>query len=136
MEGFIRGISEHPLVAIAVGFAVLLLVYFLFKSLIKFLLILLLVAVAVGGYFYIQNPKAKPADIKDAVQKARIGAEKAVEQGKETYRKGKELVEKGDKVYEQGKVLVEKGKVILDKGMEKGKETAGKVLGSDKETDR
>lgn len=135
MEGIVHGISEHPLVAIAVGFAVLLLVYFLFKSLIKFMLILLLVAVAVGGYFYIQNPKSKPADIKEAVQKARIGAEKAVEQGKETYRKGKDLVEKGDKVYEKGKELVGKGKVLLDEGVEKGKETAGKILG-DKETDR
>jgi len=136
MEGIVRGISEHPLVAIAVGFAILLLVYFLFKSLMKFVLILILVAVAVGGYFYIQNPKSKPADIKETLLKAKEGAGKAVEQGKETYRKGKDLVEKGDKVYEQGKELVEKGKVILDAGVEKGKETAGKILGGDKETDR
>ena len=59
MEGIVRSVTEHPLVAMAVCFAVLLIVYFLFKSLIKLALILILVAVAIGGYFYFQYPESQ-----------------------------------------------------------------------------
>jgi hypothetical protein len=111
-------------------------VYFLFKSLIKLALILIIVAVAIGGYFYFQNPESRPANLKDAVEKARTGAGKAVDQGKEAYEKGKELLDKGKEAYEKGKELVDKG---IDKGkdvVEKGKDAAsdiGKLLGGDKE---
>ena len=130
MEGIVRTASENPLVAMAVGFAVLLIVYFLFKSLIKLALILIIVAVAIGGYFYFQHPESRPASFKDAVEKARTGAGKAVDQGKEAYEKGKELVDRGKEVYERGKELVDKGKAVLDKGqdaVEKGSDTAGEI---------
>ena len=130
MEGIVRTAFEHPLVAMAVFFAVLLIVYFLFKSLIKLALILIIVAVAIGGYFYFQHPESRPASFKDAVEKARTGAGKAVDQGKEVYEKGKELVDRGKEVYERGKELVDKGKAVLDKGqdgVEKGSDTAGEI---------
>jgi hypothetical protein len=126
MEGIVRMASEQPLVAMAVGFVVLLIVYFLFKSLIKLALILIIIAVAIGGYFYFQHPESRPANFKDAVEKARIGAGKAVDQGKEAYEKGKELVDKGKEAYEKGKDLVDKGKAVLDKGIDKGKEAVEK----------
>lgn len=114
MEEIVRSVTEHPLVAIAVCFTALLLVYFLFKSLIKLALILILVAVLIGGYFYFQYPESRPANLKDAMEKVKVGAGKAVDQGKDAYEKGKEWVDKG--------------KIVLDKGkdaVEKGKETAG-----------
>jgi hypothetical protein len=139
MEGIVRGVSEHPLIAMAVGFAVLLIVYFLFKSLIKIALILILIAVAIGGYFYFQHPESRPTSIEDAVHKARTGAAKAVEQGKQTYEMGKELVEKGEKAYEKGKELVdkgektlEKGKELVEKGIDRGKEATAVLLGEEK----
>ena len=107
MEGIVRYVTEHPLVAMAVCFAALLLVYFLFKHLIKMVLILILVAVVIGGYFYFQHPELRPANLKDAVEKVRVGAGKAVDQGKDAYEKGKEWVDKG--------------KTVLDKGIDKGK---------------
>ena len=136
MEGIVRAMTEHPLVAMAVGFAVLLIVFFLFKSLIKLALILIIVAVAIGGYLYFQHPEYRPANLKDAVEKARTGAGKAVDQGKEAYEKGKELLDKGKEAYQKGKELVDKG---IDKGkdaVEKGKDAAGdigKLLDGDKE---
>ena len=136
MEGIVRAMTEHPLAAMAVCFAVLLIVYFLFKRLIKLALILIIVAVAIGGYLYFQHPESRPANLKDAVEKARTGAGKVVDQGKEAYEKGKELLDKGKEAYEKGKELVDKG---IDKGkdaVEKGKEAAGdigKLLGGDKE---
>jgi hypothetical protein len=127
MEEIVRSVTEHPLVAMAVCFAALLLVYFLFKSLIKLALILILVAVVIGGYFYFQHPESRPANLKDAVEKARVGAGKAVDQGKDAYEKGKEWVDKGKTVLDKG---IDKGKDAI----EKGKETAGdlgKILGGE-----
>jgi len=118
MEGIVRAVTEHPLAAMAVCFAVLLIVYFLFKRLIKLALILIIVAVAIGGYLYFQHPESRPANLKDAVEKARIGVGKAVDQGKE-------LLDKGKEAYEKGKEFVDKG---IDKGkeaVEKGKDAAG-----------
>ena len=129
MEGIVRAVTENPLAAMAVCFAVLLIVYFLFKSLIKLALILIIVAVAIGGYLYFQHPESRPANLKDAVEKARIGVGKAVDQGKE-------LLDKGKEAYEKGKEFVDKG---IDKGkdaVEKGKDAAGdigKLLDGDKE---
>jgi len=143
MEGIVRAVTEHPLVVMAVCFAVLMIVYFLFKSLIKLALILIIVAVAIGGYFYFQHPESRPANFKEAVEKARTGAGKAMDQGKEAYEKGKELVDKGKEAYEKGKELVDKGKAVLDKGIDKGKDAVekgsdtageiGKILRGDKE---
>ena len=127
MEGIVRYVAEHPLVAMAVCFAALLLVYFLFKSLIKLALILILVAVLIGGYFYFQYPESRPANLKDAMEKVRVGAGKAVDQGKDAYEKGKEWVDKGKTVLDKG---IDKGKDAI----EKGKETAGdlgKILGGE-----
>jgi hypothetical protein len=127
MEGIVRYVTEHPLVAMAVCFAALLLVYFLFKRLIKMVLILILVAVVIGGYFYFQHPELRPANLKDAVEKVRVGAGKAVDQGKDAYEKGKEWVDKGKTVLDKG---IDKGKDAI----EKGKETAGdlgKILGGE-----
>jgi hypothetical protein len=129
MEEIVRSVTEHPLVAIAVCFTALLLVYFLFKSLLKLALILILVAVVIGGYFYFQHPESRPANLKDAVEKVRTGAGKAVDQGKDAYEKGKEWVDKGKAVLDRG---IDKGKDAV----EKGKETAGdlgKILGGEKD---
>ena len=144
MEGIVRAVTEHPLAAIAAGFAVLLIVYFLFKSLIKLALILIIVAVAICGYFFFQYPESRPANFKDAVQKARTGAGKAVDRGKEAYEKGKELFDKRKEAYERGREWVEKGKTVLDKGIDKGKDAVekgkniagdiGKLLDGEKKT--
>jgi hypothetical protein len=144
MEGIVLSETENPLVAMAVCFIVLLIVYFLFKSLIKLALIMIMIAVAIGGYLYFQYPESRPANLKEAVEKARTGAGKAVDQGKDAYQKGKEVLDKGKEAYEKGKEWVDKGKTVLDKGIDKGKEAiekrknaAGdisrKLLGEDKE---
>lgn len=143
MDEILRSVTEHPLVAMAVGVSALLLVYFVLKSLIKLVLILFLIAVVVSGYSYLRDPESKPANLRDAVEKVRTGAGKAADQGKDAYDKSRELIEKGKSVYEKGKEWVDMGKSLLDKGIdmgketvEKGKETAGdlgKRLGGDRD---
>jgi hypothetical protein len=136
MEGVVRTVCENPLVAVVACFAALLIVYLLFKSLIKLALILLIVALAIGGYIYFKHPESRPANFKNAVEKALTGAGRAVDRGKETYEKGKE-------VYQKGRELVDKGKDVIDTGIDKGKEAVekgsdtagkiGKILRGDKE---
>jgi hypothetical protein len=127
MEWVARTISEHPLTAMMVGFSVLLVFYLLFKSMIRLALVFFILVVAAAGYLYFQHPEFRPTSVGDAVEKARTGAHKAVDKGKEVYGKGKELIEKGKEAYERGRELVEKG---IDKGKEtvdRGKQTAGNI---------
>jgi hypothetical protein len=121
MEGIVHAVTEHPLVAMAVCFVLLLIVYFLFKSLIKMALIMIMIAAAIGGYLYFQHPETRPANLKDAVEKARTGAVKAVDQGKDAYEKGRVAVDKGKEAYVKGKEWVDQGKTVLHQGVAKGK---------------
>ncbi len=126
MEWIVRAVSEHPLTAMAVCFAILLIGYFMLKGLIKMALILIIVTVAIGGYLYFQHPEYRPTNLTDAVEKVRTGTVKAMDKGKEIYEKRKELLNRGKEAYEKGTELVKKGKTVLDEGIDKGKETVEK----------
>jgi hypothetical protein len=134
MEGIVRAVTEHPIVAMGVSFVVLLTVYFLFKSLLKLVLILILVAVAIGGYLYFQHPESRPANIGDAVEKARTGAGRALDRGKDAFEKGKKLVDKGKTFLDQG---IDKGKDVVEKGRgtagDLGKFPGGNKAGGDRQ---
>ena len=144
MQEIVRIASEYPLAAIGVAFAILVILFFLFMKLVKIALIILLVAFAVGGYFYLQYPEDRPANLREAVEKVRTGTGRALEKGKEIIEKGRELIDKGKEVYEKGKEIVDKGKAALEKGIDKGKdvvdrgkgaaEEIGKMIGGEKET--
>jgi len=132
MQDIIQIASEYPLAAVGVAFVVLMIFFFLFVKLVKIalilLLVLLLVGFAVGGYFYLQYPEERPANLSEAIEKARTGTSRALEKGKETVEKGREqLIDKGKEVYEKGKEVLEKG---IDKGkdvVDKGKGAAGEI---------
>jgi len=130
MQEVVRSLFEDPLAAIAVCFAVLLVLYFLFKQLIKLALVMIIIGVAIGGYYYFREPDSRPVDLKDAVEKARIGTGRAVETGKEAVEKGREMIDKGKEVIEKGREMVDKGKEVLDTGIEKGKEVVGRGKGA------
>ncbi len=73
MDRLMTFIAENPLAALAIGFVLLLVIYFIFKQFIKIFLILLLILLIFGGYQYLKDPQRKPQDIipaaKDAVNK-------------------------------------------------------------------
>lgn len=143
MQEILRILSEHPVAAMASCFVILMALYFLFKSLIKLALVILILVLAIGGYFYFQHPWDRPANLKEAVQKARTETGRVLEKGKEAYGKGKELLGKGKEAFEKGSQVVDKGKEVLEKGIDKakaavdrGKEATGEVgkfLGGEKE---
>jgi hypothetical protein len=135
MQEIVRIMSEYPLAAIGVAFVVVVIFFFFFMKLIKIALILLLVAVAVGGYFYLQYPEKRPANLDEAVEKARTETGRVLEKGKETIEKGRELIDRGKEVYEKGKEMVDRGKGVLEKGIDKGKDAndeIGKIIGGEK----
>jgi len=138
MQEIVQIASEYPLAAIGVAFVVLVICFFFLMKLVKIALILLLVALAVAGYFYLQYPEERPANLSEAIEKARTETGRALEKGKETIEKGREqLINKGKEVYEKGKEVLEKG---VDKGkdvVDRGKgaaEEIGKKIGGRKET--
>jgi hypothetical protein len=137
MQEIVKIASEYPLVAIGIALVVLVIFIPIFKKLVKIALILLLVAIAIGGYFYVQYPEKRPANFGEAIDKARNEAGRVLDKGKETIEKGKELMDKGIEVYDKGKAVLEKG---VDKGKDvvnKGKgaaEEIGKKIGEEKET--
>ncbi len=137
MQEIVKMASEYPLVAIGIALVVLVIFVPIFKKLVKIALILLLVAIAIGGYFYVQYPEKRPANFGEAFDKARNEAGRVLDKGKETIEKGKELMDKGIEVYDKGKAVLEKG---VDKGKDvvnQGKgatEEIGKKIGGGKET--
>jgi len=127
MEKIISIASEYHLVAIAIGFVCLLLVYFLFKSLMKIALFVLIIVIAIGGYFYFQHPGERPVSMEDAVSKVKTDSGKVVEKGQDAWDKGKKLVGEGRDAYEKGKKTIESGKELVDQGVEKGTDFVEKV---------
>ena len=119
MGDIARIVSENPLLAVGIAFAVLLILYFFLAKLVKIALILLIAAVAIGGYFYFKYPEDRPANLGEAFEKTLTETGRAWDKGKEVLDKGRELVG-------QGKETLEKGKSALDKQIEKGKEAVEK----------
>ncbi|HBB17078.1 MAG TPA: hypothetical protein DCZ97_08785 [Syntrophus sp. (in: bacteria)] len=139
MQEIVRVMSDYPLAAIGVAFVVVVIFFFFFMKLVKTALVLLLITVAVGGYFYLRYPDDRPANLSEALEKARTGTGRALDKGKETISKGRELIDKGKEMYEKGKELVDKGKETLGKGVDKGKDATdeiGKIIGGEKESGR
>jgi hypothetical protein len=127
MDGIIRIASEHTFIAMAAGFAFLITVYFLFKSLVKIALLVLIIVIAIGGYTYFQRPGACPSSVGEAVSRVKTDAAKALETGRNVVKKGKDLADQGRNVYEKGKEVVKDGREMADKGAEKGTDFVEKV---------
>jgi len=114
MQEIVRTFSEHPLTTMAVCFAALVILYFIFKRLVKVALVILIIALAIVGYFYFQHPDQRPATLGDAWDKARDETGRIVEKGKAFFDKGQNLYEKSKQIIDEGSDL---GKEAVDKGM-------------------
>lgn len=124
MQEIVRITSEYPLAAIGIAFIAVVVFFFLFMKLVRIALIVLIVAFAVGGYFYLQYPDDRPASLSEALEK-----------GEEVMTKGRELIDRGKEIYEKGRGIVDKGKGVLEKGIDKGKDATdeiGKIIGGEK----
>jgi predicted transglutaminase-like protease len=115
MNSIMDYLSSHPLAAMAVAFVVLIVVCFIFKQLIKLALLVVLIALAIGGYYYFKDPKKTPEDIHQTIRDVRTQAGKIVETSKKAYQKSKD-------VYEKSRELTKETKEFLQKNEGKAKE--------------
>lgn len=142
MREMMRMIGENPLAAVGVAFAVLLVLYFFLRTLVKIALVLLIIGVAVGGYFYFQYPEQRPASLGEAVEKTLSETGRTLEKGKEALDKGRAVIGKGKDYVEKGKEIIDQGKNALDQGIDKGKKVIergksaaddmGRIIGGEK----
>ncbi|MEI8172848.1 MAG: hypothetical protein WCH07_05095 [Deltaproteobacteria bacterium] len=95
MDNLIQYVTAHQFTVWVGVFVALLIVYVIFKKLIKLALLLTLLLLAIGGYMYFKDPKRMPGNIQEALQKAKEKTVKVVETGKGVYDKGKAVAEKG-----------------------------------------
>ena len=100
MDNIMQNLSGHPMIIIGIIFVGLLIVYFLFKQLLKLALLFFMILLAIGGYFYFKDPEKMPQNMMETLEKARTETVKAVEKSKEVYLKGKAITEKGKKLTE------------------------------------
>jgi len=85
----------HPSVMVGlIIFVVIVILYFIVKQFIKLALIVLIIALAVGGYFYLKDPDK----VKDSIGKVKTGTEAVVDKSKQFYKDGKQLIDKGKEV--------------------------------------
>lgn len=100
MDNIMQNLSAHPMIIIGIIFIGLLIVYFLFKQLLKLSLLFFMIFLAIGGYFYFKDPEKMPRNMMETLEKARTETGKAVEKGKAAYSKGRAIVEKGKQITE------------------------------------
>jgi N-acetylmuramoyl-L-alanine amidase CwlA len=63
-------------------------------------LLILIILIAVCGYFYFKDPEKMPENVMETLGKAKVQTERMVEKGKNAYQAGKAVVEKGKKLTE------------------------------------
>jgi hypothetical protein len=111
-------ISSHPMAIMAVAFAALLIVYFLFKQLIKLALFFLLIALAIGGYYYFKDPQKMPENLLKTIRDTRTKSEKIVETSKQVYQKSKDIYEKSKGMTKEANDFFTKKEEKAEKGQQ------------------
>ena len=94
MEAFLDYAATHQFTVAVGAFVALLIVFFLFKRLVKVALIFIVLLIAFGGYLYFKDPKSMPGSFKETVQRAKEETGKVVEKGRAVYDKGKAIGKK------------------------------------------
>jgi apolipoprotein N-acyltransferase len=88
-------ISAHPSVlVIGVILIIILLMTFIFKSLIKLVLVMLFVLLAAFGYYYFTDPAKMPEKVKDSVEIMKAGVQELKDKSKSFVTDSKELFKK------------------------------------------
>jgi len=110
METIWSSIHSHQFAVIAVIAVALIIVYFLFKNLIKLALLFLLILILTGSYFYFTAPRKSPEDLSNAIKKTQEQAGQMIDKGKNAYGKGKEIIGKGVEITDSVSKAISKDK--------------------------
>lgn len=95
MDAIMDYVTTHQF-TVAVGvFVAMLIVFFIFKKLVKLALLFLLLLIVFGGYSYFTDPtKGMTGTVKETLLKAKEETGKVVEKGRGMYDKGKAIGKK------------------------------------------
>lgn len=118
MNSIIDYLTTHQFTAGVCIFVAILIIYFLFKKLIKLALLLILVIIILTGYAYFKESNRMPKSIHEALQKAKEETLMAVEKGRGVYDRVMSILDKRrkpvtdyiDKITEQDKEAYKKKK--------------------------
>ncbi|MGA2330152.1 MAG: hypothetical protein ABSG75_00170 [Syntrophales bacterium] len=118
MNSIIDYMTAHQFTAGVCIFVAILIVYFLFKKLIKIALLLILIIIMLTGYAYFTESDRMPKSIHEALQKAKEETHMAVEKGRDVYdsvmaifeKRRKPVTDYIDKIMEEDKEAYKKKK--------------------------
>lgn len=116
MNSIMDYLSSHPLAVMSIAFVILIIVYFIFKQLIKLALLFVLIALAMGGYYYFEEPRKTPKDIYQTIRDVHTQAGKVVETGRNAYQKSKDVYEKSKKLTKEAKEFFQKKEEKKEEG--------------------
>jgi len=98
MDNIINYITTHQFTAGVCVFVAFLIIYFLFKKLIKFALLFLILLILFTGYLYLKDPQKMPKSIGESMKKAKEETGSIVERGRGVYDSVKGIYKKGEKL--------------------------------------
>jgi uncharacterized protein HemY len=79
-------------------FVAILIIYFLFKKLIKLALLFILVLIIFGGYLCFKEPEKMPKSLNETMQRAKESTRSVVEKGRGVYDSVKGVYKKAEKL--------------------------------------
>ena len=94
MEAVTHYLSGHPVAIVLLIAVCIIILYFIFKQLVKMAILFALILMAMAGYFYFKGTKS----VREAYEKTKVQTQEVVETGKGVYQKGKDIYEKGKKI--------------------------------------
>jgi hypothetical protein len=120
MDAITGYLSAHPAVlVIIVIFLIMLILHFIFKSLIKMALIMLFVLLAASGYYYFKDPDNMPEKIVKSINLMKAGINEIVDKSKNFSKDSKRLFKESKEMPgEVGKLLRDANKQV-DKEVKK-----------------
>jgi Flp pilus assembly protein TadB len=118
MDGIIDYFRAHQFTAGVCVFVAIVIIYFLFKKLIKLALLLILIIIMLTGYAYFKESDRMPKSMHEALNKAKEETRTVVEKGRGVYESVMSIFDKRrepvtdyiDKITEQDKQAYKKKK--------------------------
>ncbi len=128
MDRLMAIIAENHMAALAIGFVLLLVIYFIFKQFIKIFLILLLIILIFGGYHYLKDPQRKPQDVIPSAKEAIDKTIETKDKFNEMYQDVKDLMGKGADLLRKHQWLPKSDEDQAPRKDEKAKETTERKM--------
>ena len=98
MDDIIKYITSHQFIIGLCIFAAILILFFLFKKVIKLALLLILILIVIGGYMCFKEPEKMPKSLNETMQKAKESTRSVVEKGRGVYDSVKGVFKKAEKL--------------------------------------